>query len=145
MNLNELAEDLALQLEGMNDVAHRCETIKTWLLAKREEVTEMYEEENQPIVVNPPAPNGVSVGDYVFASRWGDCDPGDPWAVGYVSEVGPNWVVVGNVSQRRYSKVMRITEEQGRRIAERYPSMESGYKSFQYKEIAKIFGVEASS
>lgn len=86
------------------------------------------------------APSDLAIGDYVFASRWSDCCPGDPWHVGYVSEVGPGYVVVGEVSQRRWGNAMRITEEQGRRIAAEYPAMEDG-PSLPYEAIARVFGV----
>lgn len=100
------------------------------------------DEDNAPIVVNIKAPSDLAIGDYVFASRWSDCDPGDPWHVGHVSEVGPGYVVVGEVSQRRWGNAMRITEEQGSRIAAEYPVMEDG-RALPYKEIARVFGVQA--
>lgn len=103
----------------------------------------MSDEEKTPIVVNIKAPSDLEVGDYVFASRWSDCDPGDPWHVGHVSEVGQNYVVVGEVSQRRWGNAMRISHEQGRRIASEYPRMEDG-PSLPYAEIASVFGVEVS-
>ena len=36
------------------------------------------EVEPVPIVKNIKAPSDLAVGDYVFASRWSDCSPGDP-------------------------------------------------------------------
>lgn len=104
------------------------------------EKLESDEVEPVPIVNNIKAPSDLAVGDYVFASRWSDCSPGDPWHVGHVSEVGLGYVVVGEVSQRRWGNAMRITEEQGRRIVAEYPPMEGG-PSLPYKEIARVFGV----
>jgi hypothetical protein len=99
-------------------------------------------EEDVPLVVNHAAPGDLSVGDYVFASRWSDCDPGDPWVVGHVSEIGAGFVVVGEVTQRRWTKAMRISEEQGRRIIEQYPIMEVNYRPQNYRGIALVFGVK---
>lgn len=93
------------------------------------------------LVINPVAPGNLSIGDYVFASRWCDCDPGDPWAVGHVSELGDGFVVVGEVTQRRWHKAMRISEEQGRSIVEQYPAMEINYTPLNYPAIARVFGV----
>lgn len=98
------------------------------------------DEEQQPLVVNLKAPGDLEVGDYVFASRWSDCDPGDPWHVGHISEVGANYVVIGAVSKRRWGNAMRISEEQGRRIASEYPELEKG-PALPYAEIARVFGV----
>jgi hypothetical protein len=100
------------------------------------------EDQNQPLVTNPKAPGDLKVGDYVFASRWSDCDPGDPWHVGHVSEVGPDYVVVGDVSRRRWPRAMKITQEQGSRIVQAFPPMEDNWKAFNYKAIANVFGVD---
>jgi hypothetical protein len=91
-----------------------------------------------PIVENKRAPFDVAVGDYVFASRWRDCDPGDPWHVGHVAEVGPAAVRL-HESPRWFPCAMKITPEQGRRICEQYPAMEG--MSLDYEAIAKVFGV----
>lgn len=99
------------------------------------------QDEETPIIVNPKAPGDLAVGDYVFASRWSDCDHSDPWVVGHVSEIGPNFVVVGDASQRRFPHAMRITAEQGRRIIEQYPPLERAHAPLDYKLIASIFGV----
>lgn len=68
-----------------------------------------------PSVKNPEAPGELSVGDYVFVSRWADCDPADPWAVGHVSETGKDFVCVES-DKRRWPRAMRITPAQGARI-----------------------------
>jgi hypothetical protein len=94
-----------------------------------------------PLIVNQTAPADLEVGDYVFASRWSDCDPCDPWVVGHISELGPNFVVVGDVSTRRWPKVMLIDHEQGRRIIEQYPPMEKEGAPLNYPAIARIFGL----
>lgn len=94
-------------------------------------------EDATPIVQNQPAPGDLKRGDYVFASRWSDCDPGDPWEVGFVSLVGEDYVVLS--SPRRWRKATRITPEQGRRICAQYPVMEEMPQD--YEAIAKVFGV----
>jgi hypothetical protein len=93
--------------------------------------------EPEPIIRNPPAPGDLEVGDYVFASRWSDCDPGDPWSVGFVSEVGEGYVVLAGRSYRRFPRAMAITPEQGRRIMEEYPALE--HKPQDYEVIARVF------
>ena len=30
----------------------------------------------------------ISIGDYVFVSKYEDADPNDPWAVGFVDAIG---------------------------------------------------------
>lgn len=103
--------------------------------------------EAEPIVRNCEAPGDLKPGDYVFASRWSDCDPGDPWEVGFVSEVGfypesmtkAGYVVLQGGS-RRWGRAMRITPEQGRRICEQFPSMERLPQD--YGAIARVFGIK---
>ena len=103
--------------------------------------------EAEPIVRNCEAPGDLKPGDYVFASRWSDCDPGDPWEVGFVSEVGfyPGFMtkagyVVLQGGLRRWGRAMRITPEQGRRICEQFPSMERLPQD--YGAIARVFGIK---
>lgn len=103
------------------------------------------DEYGTPIIVNLPAPGDLAVGDYVFASRWSDCDPGDPWAVGHVSALGEGFVVVGEVSPRHWPKAMRITPEQGRSIVEQYPDMERNWQAFNYQGIAQVFGMASDA
>lgn len=100
------------------------------------------DEDKQPIVRNQKAPGNLKVGDYVFASRWGDCDPGDPWHVGHVTEIGEDFVVVGDVSQRCWANAMIITPEQGKSIVERFPDMEKNWVRNNYEAIADVFGVK---
>ncbi|MFW9605646.1 MAG: hypothetical protein ACMV0I_03700 [Pseudomonas sp.] len=76
------------------------------------------ENEYKPITFNEPAPGDIKVGDYVFASHWQDCDPNDPWNVGKVTEAGADFVVVGDVSQRRWRRATRISPEKGKEIIE---------------------------
>jgi hypothetical protein len=142
MNLTNLAGALAIQVELASDAQTRRETIKQWLLDHEQALKDAFEEANQPVVTNPKAPGDLKVGDYVFASRWSDCDPGDPWAVGHVSVVGPDFVVVGDVSQRRWPRAMRITHEQGARIVAQFPDMEDNWTAFNYKAIASVFGAD---
>jgi hypothetical protein len=106
--------------------------------------------EQTPIVTNPKLPGDLAPGDYVFASRWGDCDWGDPWYVGHVAEIHlsppehavpyPGYVVLKE-SPRRWPHAMRITPEQGRRIIENYPALERESRPLDYKLVAEIFGV----
>lgn len=105
-----------------------------------------------PQARNPKAPGDLKVGDYVFASRWGDCDPGDPWYVGHVAEIHlsppghavpyPGYVVLAE-SPRRWPHAMRITPEQGARIVAELPSMEGQPRDFA--AIARVFGLEPAS
>jgi len=137
MSLNELARDLATIVGAAGDVEQRCEVIKKWLLANKTDVLDMYEEENQPLVRNIEAPSNLAVGDYVFASRWGDCHPCDPWATGNISSIGEHHVMVGG---RRYPYARRISFEQGNRIAEHFPQMEKLGAPPDYEVIAQVFG-----
>lgn len=74
--------------------------------------------------VNKKAPGTLAIGDYVFASRWTDCTPGNPWAIGHVSAIGAHCVVVGDASERQWPNAMKITAEQAQRIMAAYPAME---------------------
>lgn len=146
MNLTELAEDLSAKIESAQDNETRQQVIKDWLFNQQEAVVAMYAQQDTiPIVRNLAAPGDLAIGDYVFASRWSDCDPGDPWAVGHVSEIGSNYVVVGDVSPRGWRKAMRITAEQGQRIIEQYPPMEANRAAINYKAIAQVFGIPVTS
>lgn len=137
MNLTELADDLAKKVEAASNAESRREAIKAWLLAHKQPVMDMYDEEDQPLVRNLEAPGELAVGDYVFASRWGDCHPCDPWATGNISSIGTNHVVVGG---RRYPYARRISFEQGDRIAEHFPRMEKLGAPPNYAAIAQVFG-----
>lgn len=99
--------------------------------------------EQTPIVRNPDAPGDLAVGEYVFASRWGDCDWCDPWCVGHVSALDHAGYVTLAESPRRWRHAMRITPEQGRRIVEQYPELERQFVSLDYERVASIFGVNA--
>lgn len=96
----------------------------------------------RPVVTNQNAPGSLAIGDYVFASRWGDCDPGDPWVVGHISELGADFVVIGEVNKRRWPRAMLITHEQGRRIVEQYPLLEENWRPRNFEEIARVFGIQ---
>jgi hypothetical protein len=65
----------------------------------------------------------VHLGDYVLASKYSDCDPKDPWRVGYVVRIiqdakGTTYVVGekdGTWSDfREYKHARRITHDEGR-------------------------------
>lgn len=99
-------------------------------------------------VVNSKVTGTLAVGDYVFASRWSDCDPGDPWFVGHIAEIHlaspehavpyPGYVVLAEAPNRRWPHAMRITPEQGARIIAEFPRMEHGPRDFS--AIARVFG-----
>jgi hypothetical protein len=99
------------------------------------------QDEQIAIVKNPAAPGDLAVGDYVFASRWGDCDWCDPWFIGHVSEIDPAGYVRLAESPRRWPHAMRITQEQGHRIVAQYPGLERELAGLDYNLIASIFGV----
>lgn len=101
-------------------------------------------------VVNMKVSADLKIGDYVFASRWSDCDPGDPWFVGHVSDVKmidcdsggpyPGFVVLAEAPLRRWPHAMRITPEQGARIVAEFPRME--LLPCDYGAVARIFGLD---
>ena len=80
----------------------------------------------------PYCPTAIEIGDYVFACRWGDADWNDPWAIGFVSEIGKNYVTVSQengelipgVGNRSFRCVKKITAEQAQSILKEYPSRE---------------------
>ena len=68
------------------------------------------------------------VGEYVLASTYSDCDPNDPWRVGYVCQVTETWTplpgslrfayIIGYEDGtwddlRHYRYCRRITAEEG--------------------------------
>jgi len=72
----------------------------------------------------------ITIGDYVLASAYSDCDPNDPWCVGFVVRIVDNPVTSpagvintvntyvigdanGNAYPREYRCCKRITKEQG--------------------------------
>jgi hypothetical protein len=65
----------------------------------------------------------VAVGDYVWATRWSDRDPNDPWAVGFVEALDDDRVLVEG---RYWPCFQKINEEQGRAILRTYPLIEKG-------------------
>lgn len=97
--------------------------------------------DDKQIIFNQTAPNSIEIGDYVFASRWGDCDPHDPWVVGFVTELDTDSVVVGSHSPRAYPKAMKITKEQGDRIVKAYQQVPVS-TLLSYADIAYIFNGE---
>lgn len=143
-------EDIRRVIQWVNaleDLNAACLEPEDRLLAER--LKAAYSAET-PQVVNPKAPGDLKVGDYVFASRWGDCDPGDPWHVGHVAEIHlsapehavpyPGYVVLAE-SPRRWPHAMRITQEQGARIVAELPGMENQPRDFA--AVARLFGEAA--
>jgi len=66
----------------------------------------------------------LQIGDYVFVTRWGDADPNDPWAVGFLSEIaiikGIDFYKIPN-SNRLWHHCKRITKKRGEKILLEYP------------------------
>ena len=65
----------------------------------------------------------VSLGDYVLATKYSDCDPGDPWHVGYVVRIikdkrGETYIVGNHDGTwsdfREYNHCRSITPEEGK-------------------------------
>lgn len=107
-------------------------------------MTGFEEEEQEPIVRIPKATGDIQVGDYVFACRWGDADPGDPWAIGHVSEMNDpaedyGYVVVGDspARYRRFPHAIKVTPELASRIMAHYPRMER--EPTDYEMIASVW------
>ena len=64
----------------------------------------------------------VNLGDYVLASKWSDGKLGDPWAIGFVSEIGevngkPRYLIAdidGNlISRTMHRRAERISPTVG--------------------------------
>jgi len=72
----------------------------------------------------------IIVGDYVFASRWPDGDPNDPWYVGFVDEINEKegFSTLYKVGGRNYRYCRKISKKQGEKILEKYPKLELGRK-----------------
>ena len=74
----------------------------------------------------------INLGDYVFAHRWSDCDWNDPWAVGFVCEIGRNFVrlddggggLIEGVGRRAWPCFQRVSGDVGANILEHYPGRE---------------------
>lgn len=82
------------------------------------------------------AESGTVIGDYVFASRWPDCDPGDPWAVGFIKSIDNGRAVVvdaaGNpIGHPSWPYCQKISKEQGDNILKHLPSLEGHARSPQ--------------
>ena len=103
------------------------------------------EECEHQLISIPAVTADIKPGDYVFASRYDDGCPGDPWIIGFVTEVFAKekipFLRIGDYGTRGWRHAMRITEEQASRILAQYPDMEEG-PSFPYLQIAKVFGFE---
>ena len=100
---------------------------------------------NNNTISQPP----VKIGDYVFASRWIDCDPNDPWAIGIVTSVIKDtnsrmYVTIGNldgelipkIGSKMFKNVILISRKLGKELCEIMPGLEGtskpecGWKSF---------------
>lgn len=65
----------------------------------------------------------VEIGDYVLATKYSDCDPGDPWRVGFVARIiedrrGTTYIIGeqdGTWSDfREFNYAKKITPPEGR-------------------------------
>ena len=83
-------------------------------------------------VVMKQCPGNFKVGDYVFACRWSDADWNDPWGIGFVSELGDNYVRLSNkdgsqipeLGVRAFRNAIIITAAQAEQILSEYPARE---------------------
>jgi hypothetical protein len=75
----------------------------------------------------------INTGDYVFASRWSDCDPNDRWTIGFVLEkTESKHYIVGNkdgslipgVQRIQFRHAEKITSELGDRLCQEMPKLE---------------------
>ena len=87
--------------------------------------------------------NDIKIGDYVFASRWADGDWNDPWIVGFISEIGNNYVCVcTNDADKTPDSTFRncklIDRQTGDRILQYYPGLEGS--TFDMNLKYEIFG-----
>lgn len=134
--VDEFAAVLAPKLVGLDEAGMR------WVIRRELEASDgclhlVADNVDQPLVFNQDAsPAFLKPGDYVFASRWEDCSPGDPWAVGYVSEVREGYVTL-ITSPRSWRHARCISLEQGKRIVEQYPDLERSRVNF--KRIREIW------
>ena len=100
------------------------------------------------VINSSAAESDVTIGDYVFASRWPDCDWNDPWAVGFVSFIGKNFIEVddgdggsiGGVGRRGWRHCMKITGCVGAKIVAEYPRLEG--TNFVTGYAAKLFDLD---
>jgi len=64
----------------------------------------------------------VKIGDYVFASRWGDHQMGDPWYIGHISEYGEDnrgmFYKLKECPNRYWRNVFKISEEEAEKRLE---------------------------
>lgn len=74
----------------------------------------------------------ITPGDYVLATRWSDGDPGDPFAVGFVSRIeGDRFYVVDEngkpIRAGGYTRCEKISKNIGRAIVEAMPVISDRY------------------
>ena len=76
-----------------------------------------------------PCPGDLKTGEYVFACKFGDADWNDPWCIGFVGELGKDFITLtehdgkpikGFSGSYLYSQFRRITREQGEAIIREY-------------------------
>jgi len=80
----------------------------------------------------PVEESDIKIGEYIFASRWGDRDWNDPWAIGFVRLIGRNFIEVANeddsditgVGKRGFRFFRRIDADTGKLIIPRYTEAE---------------------
>ena len=90
------------------------------------------------------APGRLRIGDYVFASKWSNADPRDPWAVGHVTAITETHITVSCENGKRDYRWYRvITDFQGERILRDYTEMERD-RTVRVSQIAEIFGLSVN-
>lgn len=91
----------------------------------------------------------IGIGDYVFASRYSDCDPNDPWAIGLITSIikdtngrvyatisDLDGILIPKIGNRMFRNIIPISCELGERLCEAMPYLEGtpqpecGWKKF---------------
>lgn len=91
------------------------------------------------------ASQNLKVHDYVYVSRWSDCDPNDAWAVGFVTIVNDDYIKIkdaegnpiSNVADRRWKYGIKIPGMLGPLLLEELPKLRNG--PFNPSDIYKLF------
>jgi hypothetical protein len=71
--------------------------------------------------VGPVTADGFKPGDYVFACKYSDADPNDPWYVGFILCIvifkeGCCVIMEGDATERKYKWARHLTREEGDKI-----------------------------
>lgn len=72
------------------------------------------------VTVVTVSPNRFCLGNYVFASRYKDADPNDPWVVGFIDEIGVDhkggFIRIYEQGMRTWRYAAKIDKEDGKRL-----------------------------